>query len=207
MLRHMRRTHAPKNFAMWPQVKLAESFMETLFAAIGQTHTERSGRGACPWVHQSGAPMAIASPVLASGPGMWPRGPSCGMLRRMASQTRHAVRMRKRREADPNKVRRDRLRLKYGISIEEYDNLLALQGGVCGSCGRPPFKGQRLAVDHDHALERTVGKRSSVRGLVHSYPCNYVLLRKGFTPAMLRGAADYLEQAHTRTQECLNPAA
>ena len=46
----------------------------------------------------------------------------------------------------------------YGITGEEYDALLRLQGGRCAICGRRP-QTKRLAVDHDH-------KTGKVRGLL-----------------------------------------
>jgi hypothetical protein len=50
---------------------------------------------------------------------------------------------------------------KYGITVAEYDRLLAAQGGKCAVCDRPPKK-IRLAVDHDHKGSG----RESVRGLL-----------------------------------------
>src|SRR5689334_18320875 len=40
---------------------------------------------------------------------------------------------------------------KYGLSLADYDRMLAAQGGVCGICGDINPDGSRLAVDHDHA--------------------------------------------------------
>lgn len=51
----------------------------------------------------------------------------------------------------------------YGITVEEYENLLKEQNGVCAICANPPGK-RRLAVDHDH-------ETGLVRGLLCS-PCN-----------------------------------
>lgn len=63
------------------------------------------------------------------------------------------------------------LRASYGISLAEYNALLAKQDGACGICGRkPPFgKFEHLSVDHDH----TTGL---VRGLLCGY-CNSFLGR------------------------------
>lgn len=71
-----------------------------------------------------------------------------------------------------------------------YDELLALQGGVCPGCQRPP-KRVRHCVDHDH---RTL----EVRGLL-CFRCNYVTgQRWGMTPEVLRRLADYLEEPPAR---------
>jgi hypothetical protein len=60
--------------------------------------------------------------------------------------------------------RRDKyLRLKYGITVGDYDTLLLAQEGVCAVCGLPPKK-RPLVVDHDHMT-------GEVRGLLHSL-CN-----------------------------------
>lgn len=110
--------------------------------------------------------------------------------------------MAQRTISQKDKQRNTYLRKKYGITSAEYDKLFEAQHGVCAVCGRPPGR-VRLAVDHCHKTEKQLCVRLSVRGLVHNYPCNYVLLRKQFTPELLRAAADYLEQAQDRTQACL----
>lgn len=51
----------------------------------------------------------------------------------------------------------------YGISAEDYLDLVAKQGGVCAICGRGP-KNNRLSIDHDHNTGR-------VRGILCA-PCN-----------------------------------
>ena len=69
--------------------------------------------------------------------------------------------------------RKCKLKLKYGMSVEEYDILWEKQKGVCAICGLPEIRkhqnGQivRLAVDHCH-------KTGKVRGLLCSH-CNLML--------------------------------
>lgn len=73
------------------------------------------------------------------------------------------------------------LRRMYGITEGEYEDQLALQGGVCWVCQKPP-KRLRLAVDHKHQKgERQLRKkkqqhliRANVRGLV-CHVCNRAL--------------------------------
>lgn len=54
------------------------------------------------------------------------------------------------KEKNPTYRRSYDLRVWYGLTIEEYDNLLEFQGGGCAICGKPCASGKRLAVDHDH---------------------------------------------------------
>jgi hypothetical protein len=102
---------------------------------------------------------------------------------------RTATRSAEKYQADPEahkEVSRDnRYQKLYNITIEDYDRILAYQGGVCAICKKPP-KTRRHHVDHDH-------KTGLVRGLVCGY-CNMWVLRENMTPEKLRVAADYLEQ-------------
>jgi hypothetical protein len=77
---------------------------------------------------------------------------------------------------------------KYGISLIEYDALLAAQGGRCAICGRErPTRGdQMLQVDHCH-------RTGKVRGLLCS-PCNSVLGFLEDNPLTLRAAMAYLAE-------------
>lgn len=52
----------------------------------------------------------------------------------------------------------------YNITLEDYDTLFQLQGGVCAICGKPETsaKVSNLAVDHNHI-------NGSIRGLGLGY--------------------------------------
>ncbi len=80
----------------------------------------------------------------------------------------------------------------YGITLEEYEGILAEQGGACYVCLRKP-NSRRLAVDHDHAIEKRKGSRDSVRGLL-CRDCNEYIGRIGDDPATALRLADYLER-------------
>jgi hypothetical protein len=56
-----------------------------------------------------------------------------------------------------------RMQIQYDITPEQYEGMLAIQGGVCAICKHPP-KNRRLDVDHDHQTKR-------VRGLL-CHVCN-----------------------------------
>lgn len=84
--------------------------------------------------------------------------------------------------------RRYQLRYKYGMTMADYDDLLAAQSGRCAICGtnEPGGKGE-FHVDHDH-------DSGGVRGLLCHY-CNVGIGTLGDDPARLRAAAEYLERA------------
>lgn len=95
----------------------------------------------------------------------------------------------KRRLEKPEVVRRTirawTIKRKFGITLEEYDAILKLQGGGCAVCGRPQSEKKSLCVDHDH-------KTGNVRGLL-CFHCNYGLSWFKDKPSRLYGAGDYLE--------------
>lgn len=107
------------------------------------------------------------------------------------------------RKANPEKLAAQRarsaprhrvnhLRRKFKLTPEQYEALLAKQGGVCAVCGRTEtHKGRGgkvvpLSVDHCHA-------GGQIRGLLCD-ECNAGLARFRDDPAVLRRAADYLER-------------
>src|SRR4051794_16889408 len=51
------------------------------------------------------------------------------------------------------------LRLLYGITVEQYDELFEAQGGCCAICGGECKTRRKLAVDHNH-------NTGDVRGLL-----------------------------------------
>jgi len=78
----------------------------------------------------------------------------------------------------------------YGITVEERERLLTLQGGHCAICPRKDsdIKGRRLHVDHCHKTKR-------VRGLLCTR-CNLAIGQMEDDPDRLRRAADYIERSH-----------
>lgn len=79
------------------------------------------------------------------------------------------------------------LRSKYGITEEQYNQLLKKQGGGCAICGKTREKnGNHLAVEHCHKPPY------QIRGICCSY-CNHRLIGRHNNPDLLRRIADYLE--------------
>lgn len=77
----------------------------------------------------------------------------------------------------------------YGLTPEQYEAWVHLQGGLCAICGRLERKRnkQRLSIDHKHGT-------TIVRGLLCD-SCNNGLARFEDSPEYLRSAAEYLEAA------------
>ena len=97
------------------------------------------------------------------------------------------ARERHRRRTDPEHREREhgrRTRRMYGLSRDDYDALLARQGGVCAICGKKPGR-RRLGVDHCHACKR-------IRGLLCTR-CNPGLGQFDDDPRRLLMAIAYLE--------------
>lgn len=69
----------------------------------------------------------------------------------------------------------------FGITIEQYELLLDIQGNVCAICGDKCLSGRRLAVDHCHETGR-------VRGLL----CRRCNQRLGAYETFRQGAEAYL---------------
>lgn len=106
--------------------------------------------------------------------------------RRWAAQNRH----KRKSLNDDGKAafakyrKRWALKKRYGITLEEYNEMLARCGGCCEVCRRPS---RRLHVDHDHATR-------AVRGLL-CQSCNFCIGYAYDSPVNLRAAADYLCRA------------
>lgn len=92
-----------------------------------------------------------------------------------------------------------RLKRNYGITVDQYEALLAAQGAVCAICGGPPKDGPSLHIDHDHACcatyKRSCGK--CVRGLLCE-DCNRVLGMFSDDTARFEAAIDYLKNGVAR---------
>ena len=83
-----------------------------------------------------------------------------------------------------------KLEKQFGITVEQFDEMLRKQGGACAVCGRPPTEinghrhKHRLHVDHDHATGR-------VRGLLCN-SCNVAIGCLKDDIGVLYAAIDYL---------------
>lgn len=88
----------------------------------------------------------------------------------------------------------------FGISLEDYQELLEAQGYSCAVCKKPhgedrhsQGRSKGLSVDHNHVTGR-------IRGLLCS-DCNRAIGQLQDSPELCRRAAEYLEQhikAHGR---------
>ena len=116
-------------------------------------------------------------------------------------QCRECKAKRRKQTYDPHKVRIRRLRNDYGITVNDYNQMLAEQGGVCAVCKQPEThmrnhmttktdEVRRLSVDHDH-------KTGDARALLCS-GCNVALGRMDEDPERIRALADYAEWCKNR---------
>ncbi len=101
--------------------------------------------------------------------------------------------IRRARQERPNEFhQRDRaraLKQNYGLTVEDYNERLTAQGGVCAICGKTE-KGY-LRVDHDHATGR-------VRGLLCNY-CNVALGQVQDNIATLENMISYLRSSEAQS--------
>jgi hypothetical protein len=80
------------------------------------------------------------------------------------------------------------LKKRFGITPEDYDQLLAAQNNCCAICKSPTSKSRisRFHLDHNHVT----GK---LRGLLCSH-CNVALGMAEENPMLLRAMAEYIEK-------------
>lgn len=92
--------------------------------------------------------------------------------------------------APADKARQGHLIRNFGITLEQYNALLARQGEGCALCGKTPdAEGQSLAVDHDH-------KTGEIRGILCRY-CNHRVIGRHRDADLLRRMAEYIELGKT----------
>jgi hypothetical protein len=76
---------------------------------------------------------------------------------------------RENRAGNPQKVRNMHLKSLYGLTVEDYEKLLAAQNGMCAACSRTPADEHHKVLHVDHCHET-----NKVRGLLCTR-CNTAL--------------------------------
>ena len=91
------------------------------------------------------------------------RFPSCKPCRKATAKVAHQRRVQHDPEGHRRRYRNRHLQSSYGLSVDEYDAMVAAQHGKCAACGAKT----KLVLDHDH-------ETGHVRGLICN-PCNLAL--------------------------------
>lgn len=86
--------------------------------------------------------------------GAWSNKPCQGCGRKKGPKQRnlkfcYSCRQSKNKERSRNQHSK-MLQERYGITLDQYESLYELQGGVCYLCRHATGKRRRLTVDHDH---------------------------------------------------------
>ena len=92
----------------------------------------------------------------------------------------------KRRTRSYAEKRNIQLKRDYGITLQQYNEMLETQGGVCAICKKTCSRGKQLCVDHCHVT-------GEVRMLLCPR-CNVGLGSFGDDPALLKEAIQYLQR-------------
>lgn len=92
-----------------------------------------------------------------------------------------------------DKRRNSYLKGRYGITLDQYSQMLADQGGVCAICGSDdPVANANFEVDHDHACcDGSTSCGRCVRGLLCSN-CNTGIARFKDDLDLMIKAMDYV---------------
>ena len=95
-------------------------------------------------------------------------------------------------EKEAEKYRRSHLKRKYGLTVEQWDEMFEAQDGCCAACGtsEPGGRYDTFHVDHCH-------DSGEVRGLL-CYACNVALGQLNEDPERIRALADYAEAHNSK---------
>lgn len=110
-----------------------------------------------------------------------PFGPGNFYWKKRQSSEDKAAYMREYSRRNPERAKSATLKKNFGITLDDYNEMLEAQGGVCAICGgEESGRYQYLAVDHDHQTKK-------IRGLL-CHKCN-----KGI--GCLKDSVDVLQSA------------
>jgi len=102
----------------------------------------------------------------------------------------------RKKEWDRKNSRSSNLRIKYGVTEQQFDQASAAIGGVCEICGKQCVTGKRLSVDHDHDT-------GFVRGLL-CMKCNSGIGKFGDSIELLKAAVEYMARGSSESIQILN---
>lgn len=89
---------------------------------------------------------------------------------------------------------------KYGLSLDDWEEILERQGRTCAICEKEPKTG-RLVIDHEHVPRwkhmPPEKRRLFVRGAV-CWWCNVSFLGRSITVKKARNVVSYLEEYAAR---------
>lgn len=93
---------------------------------------------------------------------------------------------KKYRQTEHGKLmcRKGDLKKSFGITLEQYDEMVENQNGLCAICGNININGHRLCVDHNH-------KTGKIRALLCNH-CNHLLGCAKENVTVLQSAINYL---------------
>ena len=107
--------------------------------------------------------------------------------RRLANLKEYNEKQRNRYYSNADKTREYNLKRYFGITLDQYSELLESQNGGCAICGKTPAQeGKNLAVDHNH-------KNLSIRGLLCGW-CNRHFIGHHTNPELFKNAYSYLSR-------------
>jgi len=122
-----------------------------------------------------------------------PKAPNTYPLTPEGRAAQHAANMQdpEKRKAFQKRLRTNNLRVRSGLTIEDYQRMFDAQGGKCAICQNPGRGKTTLVVDHDHDTNK-------VRKLL-CVPCNRAL---GYfeNPEWFERAQEYLHNNLLSTQ-------
>jgi hypothetical protein len=89
---------------------------------------------------------------------------------------------------------------KYGLTEEDFNEILDRQGGVCPICKKAPSTG-RWVIDHEHIKGYkkmpSQKRKQYVRGITCWF-CNRYFLAKGLTKDKAKNVVTYLDEYNQR---------
>lgn len=88
---------------------------------------------------------------------------------------------------------------KYGLTLEDFNELYTLQGGKCAICEKPFTK--TICIDHNHVRNwkhmTPENRKRHVRGLLCFF-CNKYYVGRSITVRKARNVVTYLEKHEAR---------